>query len=229
MNTINIGFNINENNKIYNNQKLKQKVNFKSGMSKELIATSAKEASTQLIKMKKLVVINGSPRSDKISNTYKALQAETEFFKKRYPNLETTYFKLPRDMNGCFACAKCTPGCVQKGDNFKNIVDEMKDATDVLIGSPVYLDMPTTQIVAFFTRLSSLMENTDREFFKDKRAWLLSTAFCSGVKTCLHTMMGACEMLGFTLPGRCTREYVIKWDDKKLRGGMSRNDAIFLE
>ena len=72
-------------------------------------------------------------------------------------------------MNGCFACAKCTPGCVQKGDNFKDIVEEMKDATDVLIGSPVYLDMPTTQIVAFFTRLSSLMENTDREFFKDKR------------------------------------------------------------
>ena len=228
MQALKIGVNLN-NCVSQNNNRNNINVSFKSGATKEVLATGVREGATQLAKMKKLVVINGSPRNDKISNTYRALQAETEYFKKKFPELETKYFKLPKDMNGCFACAKCTPGCMQKDDNFKDIVEEMKDATDILIGSPVYLDMPTPQTVAFLTRLSSLMENTDREYFKDKKAWLLSTAFCSGVKTCLHTMMGACEMLGFTLPGRCTREYVIKWDDKKLRGGMSRNDAIFLE
>ena len=42
-------------------------------------------------------------------------------------------------------------------------------------------------------------------------------------------MMGACEMLGFTIPGRSTREYIVKWSDLKLRGGMSRDDAIFID
>jgi len=35
-------------------------------------------------------------------------------------------------------------------------------------------------------------------------------------------------MLDFTIPGRSSREYVIKWDDDKLRGGMRLEDAIFL-
>ena len=39
--------------------------------------------------------------------------------------------------------------------------------------------------------------------------------------------MGACEMLGFTIEGRSTREYVVLWKDKKLRGGMTRNDTFY--
>lgn len=41
-------------------------------------------------------------------------------------------------------------------------------------------------------------------------------------------MMGACEMLGFTIEGRSTREYIYKWDDIKVRGGMHRDDTIIL-
>lgn len=180
-------------------------------------------------RMKKLVVVNGSPRPDKISNTYKALQAEMKYYLEKYPKLKTEYFKLPRDMNGCIACPKCVLGCVQKHDNFKSIVDSMTDATDVMVGSPVHLDMPSTQTVAFLTRLTSMAKNTNSEFFRNKYIHLVSTAFCSGTKTCLHTMMGACEMLGFNIEGRSTREYIVKWSDKKLRGGMRREDAIFLE
>lgn len=177
--------------------------------------------------MKKLIIINSSPRPDKISNTYRALMAEKEFFLSKHPSLEVSYHKLPIDLVGCMACINCIPGC-RINDYFRDIVDDMKDCTDVLLGSPVYLDMPSTQMVAFLTRLSSLMENTDREFFRGKRVYLLATSFCSGTKTCIHTMMGACEMLGFDIPGRCSREYILKWDDKKLRGGMSKGDAIWL-
>ena len=178
--------------------------------------------------MKKLVVINGSPREDSISNTYKALNAEIKFYKEKYPDLKVVYFKLPKNMQGCVNCNKCNIDCNIK-DEFQNIVAEIESASDVLIGSPVYLDMPTPQTVAFLTRLNCKAENTDREFFKDKNIHLLSTSFCSGTKTCIHTMMGACEMLGFTIGGRSTREYIVKWSDKKLRGGMSINDAIFIE
>ena len=178
--------------------------------------------------MKKLVVINGSPRDDSISNTRKALQAEVEFYKEKYPDLEVEYFKLPDDLRGCRNCGKCLPMCCLK-DEFQPILNAVSDASDVLLGSPVYLDMPTPQTVAFLTRLNCMAENTNREFYKDKNIHLLATAFCSGTKTCIHTMMGACEMLGFNIGGRSTREYIFKWNDNKLRGGMTREDAIWIK
>lgn len=177
--------------------------------------------------MKKLLVINGSPRNDEVSNTYKALMSEVRFYKEKYPDLEVVYKKIPKDMMGCVNCKNCVVGCNFDG-GLKELIDEMRDATDVLLGSPVYLDMPTPQTVAFLTRLNCMAENTGREFFRDKNIHLLATGFCSGTKTCIHTMMGACEMLGFTIKGRSTREYIVKWSDNKLRGGMGREDAIWI-
>lgn len=226
---------LNRINSVNNNQKTnlstKNSVNFK-GLPKQITKNASetlKETVKEFENMKKLVIINGSPRDDSISNTYKALMAETKYFKDNNPELETAYFKLPRDMNGCFGCKTCIPRCIQNGDNFKKILDSMEDATDVMIGSPVYLDMPTPQIVAFLTRLSCMAENTERQFFANKAIHLVSTAFCSGTKSCIHAMMGACEMLGFTIKGRSTREYIVKWSDTKLRGGMTRSDAIWLD
>jgi len=178
--------------------------------------------------MKKLLVINGSPRDDLTSNTYKALMAEVNFYKKKYPNLEVVYKKIPCDLMGCINCPKCQPYCNFK-DGFQPILKEMEDASDILLGSPVYLDMPTPQTVAFLTRLNCMAENTNRIFFENKHIHLLSTSYCSGTKTCIHTMMGACEMLGFTIDGRSTREYICKWNDKKIRGGLHREDVIILE
>lgn len=178
--------------------------------------------------MKKLVVINGSPRNDEISNTYKALMAEASFYKSKNPELIVVYKKIPYDLMGCVNCKKCVPYCNFK-DGFQEILHELEYATDVLIGSPVYLDMPTPQTVSFLTRLNCMAENTDRMFFEGKNVHLLSTAYCSGTKTCIHMMMGACEMLGFTICGRSTREYICKWDDKKVRGGMHRIDSITLD
>ena len=177
--------------------------------------------------MKKLLIINGSPRNDNVSNTYKALMAEKDYFLKKYPEIEVVYKKLPKNMQGCINCEKCNIMCNIK-DEFQEIAREMETSTDVLLGTPVYLDMPTPQAVAFLTRLNCMAENTDREFFRDKNIYLLATGFCSGTKTCIHTMMGACEMLGFTIKGRSTREYIVKWNDTKLRGGMQRKDGIWL-
>lgn len=89
--------------------------------------------------------------------------------------------------------------------------------------------MPTPETVAFLTRLNCMAENTDRTFFENKKIHLLATSFCSGTKTCIHTMMGTCEMLGFTIDGRSTRESIVKWNDKKIRGGMHRSDVMYLD
>lgn len=117
--------------------------------------------------MKKLLVINGSPRDDKISNTYKALMAEARFYQERFPGLYVSYQKIPADITGCRNCPKCNPGCNIK-DGFQAIIEEISDCTDVLLGSPVYLDMPTPQTVAFLTRLNCMAENTNRQFFEGK-------------------------------------------------------------
>lgn len=178
--------------------------------------------------IKKLLIINSSPRSDKISNTYQALMAEKEYFQKENPNMQTVYFKLPSNLNGCINCKKCSISCNQK-DKFQEIVKEMETADAVMLGTPVYLDMPTPQMVAFLTRLNCKAENTEREFFRNKKVYLVATSFCSGTKTTLHMMMGACEMLGFTIEGRSTREYICLWKDGKLRGGMTRKDAIYID
>lgn len=178
--------------------------------------------------LRKLLVINGSPRNDEISNTYKALQAEIAYFRKNNPGLEVVYFKLPVNLQGCVNCDKCVTYC-RVNDDFKSIVEELDTADAMLLGSPVYLDMPTSQVVAFLTRLNCMAENTNREFFRGKEAYLVATSYCSGTKTCIHTMMGACEMLGFTITGRSTREYIKLWSDEKLRGGLNREDVIFLK
>lgn len=179
-------------------------------------------------KINKLVVVNGSPRPDNNSNTYQALMAEVEFLKEKNPEMETKYFKLPTNLSGCINCRECSVDCNIK-DNFQEIVETIEDADVVMLGSPVYLDMPTPEMVAFLTRLNCKAENTNREFFRDKKAYLVATSFCSGTKTVLHTMMGACEMLGFTIEGRSTREYITLWQDEKLRGGMTREDAIYVK
>lgn len=178
--------------------------------------------------MKKLVAINGSPRPDEISNTYMALIAEINYFRNKYENLIVEYIKLPQNMQGCIHCDECNIECNTK-DEFQNIAEKLEDADFVILGSPVYLDMPTSQMVAFLTRLNCKAESTGREFFRNKEVYLVATGLCSGTKSCIHVMMGACEMLGFTIPGRSTREYIVKWTDKKLRGGMGREDFIFLD
>lgn len=178
--------------------------------------------------MKKLLVLNGSPRDDSISNTYRALMSEVKYFKEKHKGLEVKYIKLPYNLQGCINCNNCKEGC-NINDSMKEIIDELRTSDAMLLGSPVYLDMPTAQTVAFLTRLNCMAENTNREFFRDKEAYLVSTSYCSGTKTCIHTMMGACEMLGFTINGRSTREYIKLWKDEKLRGGMNREDIIFLD
>lgn len=178
--------------------------------------------------MKKLTVISGSPRSIHESNTYKALMSEVDFFKRKYENLEVVFHKIPINLQGCINCKICSEWCNVK-DEFQEILKDIETSDSVLIGSPVYLDMPTPQTVAFLTRLNCMAENTNREFFRNKNVYLLATGFCSGTKTCIHTMMGACEMLGFNIPGRSTREYIVKWDDNKLRGGMNRDDSIYIQ
>jgi multimeric flavodoxin WrbA len=175
----------------------------------------------------RLVVINGSPRCETVSNTFKALKAYTDYLKKCEFYFEDRYHQLPNGLKDCLGCTKCTLNCIQE-DEMQNIIKDIDWATHVMIGTPVYHDMPTAQTFAFLHRLNCMAENTKRSFFRGKKALLVATAFCSGAKSAIHAMMANCEMLGFDIDGRSSREYIVKWSDAKLRGGMTPDDSIFL-
>jgi len=168
----------------------------------------------------KLVVINGSYHENGL--TAKCLMARGSALIKELGidqnGLE--YVFLDDDIRACVDCGpgKCIKGCQYK-DQFQEIAAALENATAILIGSPVYLDMPTAKVTAFLSRLNCYAESTKREFFRDKKVYLHANGYCSGTKKVIDAMMGACEMLGLTIPGRSTTEYIILWKDKKIRGG----------
>ena len=176
--------------------------------------------------MSQLLVLNGSPHSDR--TTAKSLKQYADHLQKKYNIKSCCFIDISPFMLGCQDCGSCKKYCnTPSNDNFAEIVIVMQDSDYVLFGSPVYLDMPTGQMVNLLTRLNCMAESTNREWFKNKKAFFLASALCSGTKSVIHTMMGACEMLGFTIEGRSSREYIKLWRDKKIRGGY-RGEEIFL-
>ncbi|MFA6533296.1 MAG: flavodoxin family protein [Patescibacteria group bacterium] len=175
--------------------------------------------------MNKLIVINGSYRKDGF--TAKCLTKETQRLKEKYQFSEVKNYFLD-DLVGCRNCAKCQIGCSIK-DQFQEIAEDIKNADRVLFGSPVYLDFPSPKLLAFISRLNCFAESSQREFFRDKKAYFLAVSYCSGTKSVIHTLMAACEMLGFTIEGRSSKEYIELWKDKKIRGGMTREDSCYLD
>jgi len=175
---------------------------------------------------KKLVLINGSYKKDGF--TKKCLDIEAKRLKEKHGINEIKYFFLDNKLTACIHCDQCRIGCVIQ-DQFQEITVEIKDAERVLFGSPVYLDFPSPKLLAFLSRLTCYAESTEREFFRGKKAHFVATAYCSGTKTVIHALMGACEMLGFTIEGRSSKEYIQLWRDKKIRGGMKPSDSCFLD
>jgi multimeric flavodoxin WrbA len=175
----------------------------------------------------KLIVINGSYRKN--GTTTKCLTAVSEKLAEKY-NLEISYFFLENNIRACINCGpgNCIKNCRFK-DQFQKITKEIEEAPRVLIGTPVYLDFPTPKTLAFLSRLNSLAEPTESEFFQEKCIHLHANGYCSGTKAAIRVMMTACEMLGFTIEGRSTTEFVEIWPDGKIRGGMTRGDACFIE
>lgn len=175
----------------------------------------------------KLLVINGSYRRE--GNTYRCLVKESQRLCAEH-GLEAKHVYLQDDLVACRNCGpnRCGIGC-HFIDQFQLILEELKDAEYVLFGSPVYLDFPSPKLLALLSRLNCMAESTEREFFQGKKAFFLATAYCSGTKAVIHTLMAACEMLGFTIEGRSSKEWVEIWKDKKIRGGMRPGDSCYLD
>ncbi|MBR1460289.1 flavodoxin family protein [bacterium] len=106
--------------------------------------------------MKKVVVINGSPRKN--FNTAKLLkEAEKGAIQA---GAEVEYFNL-YDLNfkGCLSCFACkrkgnTTNCVcAVKDELRPVLEKCIQADAIIIGSPVYFSYPTGEFRSFLERL----------------------------------------------------------------------------
>ena len=173
-----------------------------------------------------IITINGSYRPH-VGFTGKCLKAKAKQLSKKI-NGVAFHMTIRDEMTACRACHECQDPCII-GDDLHQFIENIDVADVVLFGSPVYLDFPSPKLLALLSRLNCKAESTNRRFFKGKEAHILATGYCSGTKSVCHTIMGACEMLGFTIPGRSTYEYIQLWKDKKIRGGYKEDACFFKE
>lgn len=86
----------------------------------------------------KVVAINGSPKAE--GNTYHALKTITEQLEKE--GIETEIIHIGnKNIRGCLACGGCAANKNEKcviNDEVNEIIQKMKNADGMIIGSPVY-------------------------------------------------------------------------------------------
>lgn len=99
----------------------------------------------------KVVLINGSPRSD--GNTARALAEMCRVFEKN--GVETRMFKVgAKDIRGCVGCGNCASlGKCVYDDVVNEISAELRDADGLVVGTPVYYASPNGTILSLLDRL----------------------------------------------------------------------------
>ncbi|MCL4499456.1 MAG: flavodoxin family protein [Chloroflexi bacterium] len=101
----------------------------------------------------KAIGICGSPRGG----------GNTEILIKRclgriqLTGIETQFIPLrDKDIKPCIACGVCAErkdgACAQKGDDFQGVLDAIREADVIVVGSPVYFGSATAQITALLDR-----------------------------------------------------------------------------
>ena len=110
--------------------------------------------------MKKVYAINGSPRKNK--NTAQMLDKALDGVKSAFPNEEIITERINLfDLNftsckSCFACKrkdeKFLRTCALK-DDLSPVLEKLKDADGLIIGSPIYYRTITGQLHSFYERL----------------------------------------------------------------------------
>ena len=129
--------------------------------------------------------------------------------------------------NGCRAC-KAFGSCTEEANDIvKEILHVIRDYKDVCFFSPVYLNNVSPKLLTFLSICSSVSENVyERNLFFGHNAYLYLIGDVSGTQAAANSLLGALNMLGFTIPGRSVYSYVRNWKDNKIRGGMLGNEKF---
>jgi multimeric flavodoxin WrbA len=147
----------------------------------------------------KIVGIAGSLRSK--SNTLQyvelALKAlEEKGFKTELISLRGKEIK---PCNGCYDCVK-KGYCTIKEDDFAEILDKMRTAEGLILGSPVYLSSVVPQMMALLARATFVAYWNDK-FFNGKVGGPITVARRAGHNLAFSQLLLWFFINGITVPG----------------------------
>jgi multimeric flavodoxin WrbA len=101
--------------------------------------------------------------------------------------------------NGCYDCVK-KGYCTLKGDDFDDIVDKMRAAEGIVLGSPVYLSSVVPQMMALLARATFVAYWNDK-FFSGKVGGPITVARRAGHNLAFSQLLLWFFINGITVPG----------------------------
>lgn len=132
------------------------------------------------------LLINGSPRTN--GCTYTALNFVAEELNAN--GVDTEIFQIPaKPISGCVACRSCLKlqnQCAIKDDVVNVILDKMKAADALVIGSPVYFASPAGQLL---TVLDRVFFAGGKDVFANKPGAVVCSARRGGTTATLDAML----------------------------------------
>ncbi len=147
----------------------------------------------------KVLGIAGSLRPK--SNTMEYVEKALGVF--RDAGLETTLISLRekeiKPCNGCYDCVK-KGVCTIKGDDFNEILAEMKEAQGLILGSPVYLSSVVPQMMALLARATFVAYWNDK-FLTGKVGGPITVARRAGHNMAFSQLLLWFFINGITVPG----------------------------
>ena len=147
----------------------------------------------------KVLGIAGSLRPK--SNTMEYVEKALGIFKDA--GLETTLISLRekeiKPCNGCYDCVK-KGFCTIKGDDFDEILAEMRTAEGLILGSPVYLSSVVPQMMALLARATFVAYWNDK-FLSGKIGGPITVARRAGHNMAFSQLLLWFFINGITVPG----------------------------
>lgn len=137
---------------------------------------------------------------------------------------QDTVIFIPDGLSACNGCRGCKAfgSCTTSENEIVNVlIHQMNKADHIAFFSPVYLNNYSPKLSTFLSICSSISENLyERNLFFGKEASIYLVGDVSGTQAAANSLLGALNMLGFTIPGRSVYTYVRNWKDNKIRGGI---------
>jgi len=101
----------------------------------------------------KVLAFNGSPKKE--GNTYHAIKIVLDELEKE--GIETEIIHIGnKKIRGCLACAQCVKNkdeqCATKDDEVNELIQKMKEADGIILGSPVYFSGIAGTMKSFLDR-----------------------------------------------------------------------------
>lgn len=156
--------------------------------------------------MKKIMMVNGSPRKNGgTSAAFRALKAGMEVAGAQVAEYRLNDLSF-RGCQGCMTC-KQTGSCALK-DDLSEVLENLKTADALVLGSPIYMFAVSGQTSLFLNRLYALIDSSYQPYAGKMRRYLSvysmgspSAAYASAEADRIRQAM---HMLGFEEADRIT-------------------------